>query len=491
MPALPHRSSPFAATALAGAAVVFAALLTGVQRVKLLALTSEWPFDLTFFHNLVWNVAQGNGYRQSASYHEPPGIFAETHFEPLLTLAAPFYWVVPRVETLFAVQSALLALGAWGVWRIARGEAAGPWTAALAGTTWLAWWPLLRTGMADVRPLMWSAPLLILLVAALRDRRSGEALLWAVLASLSREEIPLLVLALLALWALRPGSPGERRRALGLGLGVGLLWLGTTALRDNATFYIDPLTWLRGGGGPRWGHTAAELLPTRLAWLGEWAVPVGAGALLAPEILLAAAPLFIYLFSQGHEWATWQGPYVHHASPALGLVAAASVIGWSRLLRLAARSRLPAALRRVGPPLLAAALLGGALAQDLRAWPRHVQHELDPWLHQDPAVLDVHRLAERVPRDAPVMTDFSAIALFSGRADVYCYQQEEDTVLAAAPPPPTGPLIAPAAHQPRWALVRRDHGTWIDRARDAGLVDVERAGDWLLLGPPSASLKGP
>ncbi len=513
---------------LALAMVAFAVLHTKMLAWKSAGLTVEWPIDLTFFHNLVWNVAQGNGHIQSASYHEPPGLFGETHFEPILLLAVPFYWLAPRLETLFAVQSTLLALGAIGVYRLARAESASPLAAATGGLIYLAWWPLWRMAMADIRPLTWSIPFLLLLVAALRETRKKEAFVWAVLACLCREEVTLLVmsaaLATMA-WKAAPREQRKRLAKLVIAATAGFLVV-TSALRLNITFYIQPGEWTRdflGGrmgetGAADWGRTPASMFWDRVRYFLEWLVPVGFGALLAPELLLACLPLVVYLFSQAQWEAMWDGPYIHHPAPAVALAAAAGAVGWSRLLRI---WKLPATAI-VG--ILVALLAWEGL--NIKAhWQPHILPELAPWLIQDEGrfesmdvdnkewlrdrVRGAEQLRRLVPEDAAIVTDYDTLHLFSGRFAVYCYQQME---IDKVEPPAEGlsepllpyspeltdsqvsehadiryPVPNPPRRQPRWALLHKDHEPWHKRVRAAGLLEIQAASDWVLYGPPEAT----
>ena len=517
-PAGPPRVVELVARGLLAVGVVaFAAFHTTLARWKALGLQSEWGFDLTFFHNLVWNVSNGHGYRQSATYHEPPGIFAETHFEPIILLVVPFYKVAPGLTTVFAVQSTLLALGAVGVYRLVKagaGDGAGvPLAAAGAAFLYLGWWPLWRVAMADVRPLTWALPLLLLCAAALREARHTEAFAWGLLACLSREEIPLLVMGLCAaawLWRLDPVT--ERRRiAILLAVAAVVFAVLTTLLRTNTTFYIRPLDWLRtllggedaDGAIAQWGQSAGELLGTRLAFLREWFVPLGLGAIFAPELLLASSPMLVYLFSQAHEWASWEGPYIHHSAPAMGLVAAAAAVGWTRILthpRLDARpaDAAPSAVRFVLRALRAVVvtgLIGALFAAEIvwltglkvgsehviyPRWERHVAEELTPWLEQQDRVVEAHRLAGLVPADASVMADWHTVHLFSGREHVYSYHQESPDVIT---PGAREPLLAKAEVQPTWALIAHEDGPWMDRAEAHGLVRVESGEEWVLFGP--------
>ncbi len=493
-----------------------------------MSLMAEWPIDLTFFHNLVWNLAEGNGHIQSASYHEPPGFFGETHFEPIILLAVPFYWFAPGLGTLFAVQSTLLALGAIGVYRLARAESASPLAAALGGLIYLGWWPLWRMAMADIRPLTWSVPFLLLLVASLRENRKWESFTWALLACLCREEVTLLVGSVAAASMAWKSTGREQRKAIAKGvlLATGLFLMVTSALRLNITFYIQPGEWIRdflGGrmgehGAAEWGRTPASMLSERIRYFIEWLVPVGFGALLAPELLMAAAPLVVYLFSQAQWEATWDGPYIHHPAPAVALVAAAAAMGWTKLLR---RRRLPR-----GATLAVLSVLLAWEAHNIHShWQPHVLPEIAPWLIQDEdryASMDVddkERLRARVrgieelqllvPPDAAIVTDYDTLHLFSGRFAVYCYQQMEIDPVAPSSEGLSEPLLPyspeltesqvaehadirypvpnPPRRQPRWALVHRDHEPWHERVLAAGLVRIAAASDWVLYGPTEAA----
>lgn len=467
--------------------VAFTVQLTRLAGDKARGLATEWSLDLAFFHNLVWNVVQGNGYRQSASYHEPPGLFNETHFEPILLVAAPFYALFPRVETLFAVQAGLVALGAVGVYRLARSGGARPAFAAAGALVYLSWWPAWRMALADLRPLTFCIPFLLLTAAALRERRLNEVLLWGLLACLCREELPVMVAGLGATAFLWRGADAEDRsqwRGLGVRLaGAALAFLAvTTALRSNATFYIRPDQWLREllssegqSQAEMWGREPGEMLSIRLRFLGEWLLPAGAAALLAPELLLGVVPLFVYLFSQAHEWAGWEGPYIHHSAPAVAFIAAAAALGLPRALERIRDRRI----RGVVAGVLLAVFFVGHRAMLADRFERVVLAEVEPWRNQDDHVREAWRLRNLVPEDAAVMTDYDTVHLFAGRDHVYCYQQEE---IEPVWPPSEEPwvLLPPAPVQPDWALVKREHESWQERVRAAGLREVDGGDTWVL-----------
>jgi hypothetical protein len=475
---------------LVAAMVAFTVTLTRLSRDKALGLMPEWPLDLTFFHNLVWNTVAGHGYRQSATYHEPPGIFNETHFEPILLLATPLYAAWPGLTTLFAFQAALVALGAVGVYRLARSGGAQPLFAAGAGLVYLTWWPVWRMAMADIRPLTWSIPFLLLCAAALREGRRTETLLWGLIACFSREEVPLIVAGLGAtalLWRGGDRAATRQRAALGVRLGTAavVFLVVSTLMRSNASFYIRPDEWIAGllsgddsDQTAMWGREAGDLLEVRLRFLGEWLVPAGAACLLAPELLLGAVPLFVYLFSEAHEWAGWEGPYIHHTAPAVALVAGAAALG---LPRAVGALLPPGRPRAVVGALLLLGFLAGHRTLLAGYHERVVLAEIEPWRDQHDDVQEAWRLAGLVPPEAVVMADYGTVHLFSGRRYVYCYEQEEFEPVW--PAEPGSPLLPKAEVQPDWALVRLDHDAWRARTAGAGLKERALGDRWVLFGP--------
>lgn len=458
-----------------------------VQRAKWWSLTTEWPLDLAFFHNIVWNLLHGHGYRQSATWHERPGLFHETHFEPIVLLATGATAVMGSVDGLFLTQSLILAAFAVPIHGLLRplGQRVA-WSGAFGV---LFCWPFLRFGQADVRPLLWSIPFLGALVLGLRQRRARVAVVGALGACLCREELPVLVAAT-ALGFLVTSRRGHRRLPIQIA-GMAVLYLVvTTALRSNTSFYIRPGEWLAGLGGSSpgddgWKTSARDLLPVRLRWLAEWLLPCWP-VILAPEVLLGTLPLFAWLMTQPHEWASWEGPYIHHAAPAWALVAAGAAVGSQRLHALMIL-KLP---RKVVGPILVSLLvltLGASLVRAAAGWSRHTAPELVAFQERDPEVAFVHALAARVPADAAVMTDYGAVHLFAGRYAVYCYQQEEPEIVVPEVTPWAGPLLPRAQPDPTWALIRDEHEGWIQRARAMGLSEVDRGRGYTLFGPRNAS----
>ena len=115
--------------------VGFAGFWTVLSAWKSSGLESTWALDLGLFHSAVWNLAEGNGFTNTLFPHRGDGLFAQDHFAPILVPASLLYRLVPRLETLFFVQSSLMALGALGVVRLLRQDGLGPWASVMGAST--------------------------------------------------------------------------------------------------------------------------------------------------------------------------------------------------------------------------------------------------------------------------------------------------------------------------------------------------------------------
>lgn len=99
--------------------VIFAflsGLLISVSLTRHFALSST-AYDLGIFDQAIWNTANGNGV--FACSIRGMSLLAD-HFEPILFLLVPFYWIVPNVNVLLIVQALLVASSIFAVYLIAK-----------------------------------------------------------------------------------------------------------------------------------------------------------------------------------------------------------------------------------------------------------------------------------------------------------------------------------------------------------------------------------
>jgi uncharacterized membrane protein len=81
----------------------------------------SFGFDLGLFDQIFWNTTQGRLFESTISQAQPiPHSLLGDHFSPAFLLIVPFYWAYPHPETLLVIQTLVLALGAWPVYRLAK-----------------------------------------------------------------------------------------------------------------------------------------------------------------------------------------------------------------------------------------------------------------------------------------------------------------------------------------------------------------------------------
>ena len=74
-------------------------------------------YDLGIYDQVVWNLSHGRLFQTTLVY-ETAGTY--DHFEPVLMLIAPIYWLFSDVRVLLVIQSVALALGCIPIYLYAR-----------------------------------------------------------------------------------------------------------------------------------------------------------------------------------------------------------------------------------------------------------------------------------------------------------------------------------------------------------------------------------
>ncbi len=387
--------------------------------------------DLGNVDQAVWSTTQG----RLLHYTNWPGqtIRFGDHFEPILVLVSLSYLIHSRPETLLVLQSMVLALGAWPIYRIAGRRLASDWMGALFALVYLLFPGLEAANVFDFHAVALAPTLLAWAFWSLEERRYRCFVVWGLLAMACKEEMPLAV-ATMGLWLL---ARGQRR------LGVATIASGVTWTALALLVIIPSLNTLDGsrylGRYANLGQDSQEMLvnlvthpglyvstltePAKIKYLLKLFYPTGYLALLAPQVLLLAAPSFALnlLSSRPHMIALEK---FHYTAPIVPFVVIASAYGLALTVR--GMSRM---FRHVDRRFLLA-ILGGyvlllslsyhrvngmtPLAHDF-AWPQVGEHERIG-----------HRLIEQVPADAAVSAQNHLNPHLTQRAKVYIFPRLED-----------------------------------------------------------------
>ena len=97
------------------------------------------------YDQVVWNLSHGRLFQTTLVY-ETAGTY--DHFEPVLVLIAPIYWLFSDVRVLLVIQSLALALGCYSHLPLCASSFCPAWYRGLPGTS------ACRRVLSFIRPCM-------------------------------------------------------------------------------------------------------------------------------------------------------------------------------------------------------------------------------------------------------------------------------------------------------------------------------------------------
>ncbi len=183
--------------ATAAFAVYFSIITCGMHAK---VITSR--FDLGNMTQTVWNTSQGRFFEFTNPYGTNLAERFIHHGDILLVLFAPVYWVFASPYVLLVAQALIVALGGWLVFKLARKVLGHEWLAAVLALSYLFYPTLQRAVMFDFHALTLGATFAVGLAWAYVERRWRWFAVFAVLLSMSKEELPVMVatFGVLMLW---------------------------------------------------------------------------------------------------------------------------------------------------------------------------------------------------------------------------------------------------------------------------------------------------
>ena len=155
-------------------------------------------FDLGNFVQAIWTTAHGDLLQQTNLHGEQISRLG-VHFEPILLVFAPLWWIWPRPEMLLTVQAIVLALGALPVFWLARKHLRSERAAFGLALVYLIYPPLQWLALDEFHPGALGCSLLLFAFWYLDEDRLVPFAIFAALAALTKEEIPL-VIAGMGVW---------------------------------------------------------------------------------------------------------------------------------------------------------------------------------------------------------------------------------------------------------------------------------------------------
>jgi uncharacterized membrane protein len=433
-------------------------------------------FDMGNMVQAVWSTAHGHPLRMTGLHGDQISRLA-AHVDPILVLFAPLWWIWPSPNLLLVAQAVAIGLGALPVFWLAR-KHLGSARAALGfacayllypATGWLA--------LNEFHPVALATPLLLFAFWYLDEDRLLTFAVFAVAASLCKEEIALVV-AGFGVWY---AFSHRRRWAGGAIAALGLAW-GVIAIGVIIPHFNDGQTSDFYGRYSEVGGSAGGIVKTTfthplrileaafsgrdLHYLWQLGIPLAFIFFLSPLVLVATLPeLGVNLLS---AVTTQTSIHFHYTAGLIAPLFAAAVLGAARLPR---RWAVP-----VATVVLLAALLGNYRLGPIPGW-RHVPGG-QTFQSTAQRVTDHDRIAERalrlIPDDAVVSATNTLGAHLSARRRFLSFPFLQNATWVAADetqpgyadryaPLPTALQLAWLRRNPEWRLVFEEDGILVFR----------------------------
>lgn len=146
-------------------------------------------FDLGINNNLLYGGLEGKFNQSSVIFPEDPQKYLANHVKIGLYTLLPIYALYPKAETLLAIQSISLGLGAIPLFLFARRRIPEWWAVALAAV-YLAYYPLHGANFYEMKLVPTSAALVLTCIWAIDTKRFVSGGIFFVWAMIMREDMP-------------------------------------------------------------------------------------------------------------------------------------------------------------------------------------------------------------------------------------------------------------------------------------------------------------
>jgi len=446
------RRAPLAVWAAAGA---FAAGFGALSVLRHRSFETG-RFDLGNMVQAVWSTAHGHPLRVTTLTGEQ-AFRLGAHVDPVLMLFAPLWWVWPSPDLLLVAQAAAIALGALPVYWLARKHLGSQRAGLGFALAYLLYPPTNWLALNEFHPGGLAMPALLFAFWYLDEDRLAPFAAFALLAVICREDVPL-VLAGFGVWY----AIARGRRAAGAAIAAaGVTWTAIAVGIVIPHFGSGQSTFSGRYSESRAAlHDPPALLRLTfdhggVHYLLDLLLPLAGLCLLAPVVLAAVPVLLLNLLS---ATSTQTSIHFHYTAAEIPPLIAAAVLGGARL-----RGRLPLPVATVA---VVAALAGNYVLGAIPVWSELPGGET---LQARAAVVTAHdRVAARaltlIPPDAVVSATNSLGAHLSARRRVLSFPFIQDATWIAVDesrpgysdrlaPLPTAAQVVWLRRNPAWRLV--------------------------------------
>lgn len=443
-------------------------LISGTIFLLLLAVlryrSLDTGYDLGIFNQVVWNLAHGRIW-QTTLVFETNGYY--DHFEPILVLLVPFYWLRPNADVLLVLQAIALGLGSLPIYLYAWQRLHSVRIALLLAALYLVMPALHNANLYDFHEMSFLPVLLGFTLYGLLRGQRRVVFIFLGLALLVKEDVAVTALAV-GLYILLLKPSGFRRRDGLLIVGLAALWMVLVlkvfypALTRGMPypFVGRRYSWLADTpeGALRALVTqpgqilSALVTPQKLLFLVRLLSPLLFLPLLGWPVVGLAAPILFYLMLSSYEpqWSIRS----YYNPPLLPIL-------FFALIQTFYRWRTTARGRQLTRVALLGIIVATSIAYRLDA-PGPGGRSFKPDNFRITAADQaVYALIEQLPEDASVSSAWLLLPQLSGRKQIYLSfarpQAPPQFLLHQTDPVTPGPPDYPWAVPNQWPPIYNDY----------------------------------
>ncbi|MEZ4767846.1 MAG: DUF2079 domain-containing protein [Caldilineales bacterium] len=399
-------------------------------------------YDLGIYDQTVWNLSHGRIWETTLVY-ETGGYY--DHFEPILALFVPLYWLWPDVRVLLVVQAVALGLGSLPIYlfayvRLMRLRPSNIWLAVVIAAIYLLYPALQHANLNDFHEISLLPPLLGFTLYGLLRGRRRVMFIFLALSLLVKEDVAITALAISAyIIVLRPAGFRRRDGVVLAALMLVWTWLilnvfypGLT--RGMAYPFVDRrYSWLATSAPEAlkvlltrpWVILPPLVEPPKLLFLLRLFGPLLLLPLLGWPVIGLALPILIYLMLSSYQpqWSVQS----YYNPPLLPFLFFALVVAVDYIQRLA-RGNLRRARRLAAATVTLTAIATAAAYYVDAPGPGSRAFDASRFRVSQKAEA-AYELMAQIPAESSVSTIWPLISHLSHRQQIY-------TVLARPTEPP-------------------------------------------------------
>lgn len=445
-------------------------LLVGTCALLVMALLRHRAlgtgYDLGIFNQVVWNLAHGRIW-QTTLVFETYGYY--DHFEPILVLLVPFYWLWSDAQVLLIVQALALGLGSLPIYLYAYVRLGSIPIALALAAAYLAFPALHNANLYDFHEVAFLPVLLGFALYGLLGGQRRVLFISLALALLVKEDVAVTVLAFGVYIALLRPAGFQRRDGIAIAL-LAVVWMLLVlnvfypALTRGMPypFVARRYSWLGETPGEAlrvlltqpWQALPALLNPQKVLFLVRLFGPLLFLPLLGWPVIGLAMPILFYLMLSSYEpqWSIRS----YYNPPLMPILFFALVEALYALQRRGLR-------RRIIYGLVAAVMVAVSVAYFLDAPGPGGRRFYRDDFRITPGDQAAYALLAQIPDDAAVSADWRLLPHLSNRERVYPMvarpSEPPDYLLTHAAAPASGPPEFPLSMPDHWPPLYHEYAT--------------------------------